>query len=615
MTKKTLSDLIMNFSKDAKSVKGGYFDNYKYEPAKNLTTPIGKKYTKPNIADLQPKIDYKKEYEELLYKKLYSKIKPHPKDIHKQPELYDSILEQHAQNLISKKKDSNFTINNITKKNTRSSTPSIGSFEEVDFGDNLAEDSDFLGLSGYQQGLKVPSPAYVSGRNTPILTLNELRQNRDPVSLYGNEDYEEELFETFRPPESGKFEPLEHRQDNYDLDREYNTNISNYASLIPPQKAYLPFQESEIAVEAEPYESVPAEPFIPDISPEQIRYYLNTELPKIPKKDLADLQSYSNTNADLLQQLKLYKSMESSKTSGAKQALLTKEIQRRSKAYNEERAKDEYIKGKYFEKIKKQAEPSPLELKKQKNIEKAKTSTSPVAQKIANIEQRLSPPLITGNGLIKHPKRRLKKHSLLGGKISVGHLTKFFKSSYAGKKAPEKIDTYNLDKEITNKYATVYFDPEKNHAVITHKGTSGDTKLETIKDWGNNAAYAMGLYKYTDRYKQGKKLQEATEKKYGSQNVSTLGHSQGAKLARDLGQNSKEIINLNPAYMGEKPLKNEYNIRSSGDVVSIALAPTNRAHDTVIPAESYNPLTEHKIDILDRIDQDKMIGGKKRKGL
>jgi len=221
--------------------------------------------------------------------------------------------------------------------------------------------------------------------------------------------------------------------------------------------------------------------------------------------------------------------------------------------------------------------------------------------------------LLTGNGLIKRgAKRRLKRHSLLGGKISVGNLTKFFKSSYAGKKAPEKIDTYNLDKEITNKYATVYFDPEKNHAVITHKGTSGDTTLETIKDWGNNAAYAMGLYKYTDRYKQGKKLQEATEKKYGSQNVSTLGHSQGSKLARDLGQNSKEIINLNPAYMGEKPLKNEYNIRSSGDVVSVALAPTNRAHDTVIKAETHNPLKEHAIDILDRIEQDKMIGGKKR---
>ncbi|AIW01936.1 MAG: hypothetical protein YSLV7_ORF17 [Yellowstone Lake virophage 7] len=123
--------------------------------------------------------------------------------------------------------------------------------------------------------------------------------------------------------------------------------------------------------------------------------------------------------------------------------------------------------------------------------------------------------------------------------------------------------------------------------------------------------YAVGLYKYTDRYKQGKKLQTATENKYGAQNVSTLGHSQGAKLGRDLGQNSKEIITLNPAYKGEKPLKNEYNIRSSGDVVSVGLHGTNRGHDTLIPAESLNPLTEHNIDILDRIDQNQMIGSGK----
>ena len=598
MTKKTLSDLIMNFSSKSKGVNGGRFDNYKYEPAKKLTTPIGKPYTISNISDLQPKIDYKKEYEELLYKKLYGKIKPHPKDIHKKPETYDDILEQHVQNLISNK------IQN-PKKGRKSAdyAPSEISFdEEIEYGDNLPS-SDFLSLSNFQQNLNTPSPSYrdLSGRNTPILTLRELQQNRQPVSVFGNEAELEELFEEFRPPESEiLFEPLEHRQDNYDLDREYNTNISNFASLAPPVKAYLPPQESEVAE---------AVPYVADVSPEEISKYLSKELPRIPKKELKYLQDNSQTNAELLQQLKLYKSTEESKTSGAKQSRITREIKRKS---------DEYAKARLFESMKQKAQPqlSKISEKKrqQKNIERAKKSESAVAKKIAAIEERLSPSAeITGEGLRRHPKRKLQKHSLLGGKISVGNLTKFFKSSYSGKKAPKQIDTYNLDEGISNKYGTVYYDPEKNHAVITHKGTHGDTTLEAIKDWGNNAAYAMGLYKYTNRYKQGKKLQDATEQKYGAQNISTLGHSQGSKLARDLGQNTKEIINLNPAYLGEKPLKNEYNIRSSGDVVSVALAPTNRAHDTVIPAESRNPLTEHAIDILDRIDQDKMIGGKKRK--
>jgi hypothetical protein len=220
-----------------------------------------------------------------------------------------------------------------------------------------------------------------------------------------------------------------------------------------------------------------------------------------------------------------------------------------------------------------------------------------------------------GDPEFKHPStagRGLKKMTKnnKGGKLSVSNLSKFFKSSYAianKKEPPKKIDTYNLDSDLTNKYGSVYYDQDKNHAVLTHTGTYSGA------DWFNNGMYALGLYKYTDRYKQGKKLQDATHNKYGAENVSTLAHSQGSVNARAHGQNSKEIINLNPAYKGERPLKNEYNIRSSGDIVSIALHPTNRSHDTVIPATTNNPLTEHNIDILDRLDQEQMIGGKLRK--
>ena len=172
-----------------------------------------------------------------------------------------------------------------------------------------------------------------------------------------------------------------------------------------------------------------------------------------------------------------------------------------------------------------------------------------------------------------------------------------------------------LEEKATNvileegKYAftiKAFYDKDKNHAVLTHTGTYSGA------DWFNNGMYALGLYKYTDRYKQGKKLQDATHNKYGAENVSTLAHSQASVNARAHGQNSKEIINLNPAYKGEKPLQNEYNIRSSGDIVSVGLHGTNRGHDTLIKAITNNPLTEHNIDILDRLDQDKMIGSCKK---
>lgn len=193
----------------------------------------------------------------------------------------------------------------------------------------------------------------------------------------------------------------------------------------------------------------------------------------------------------------------------------------------------------------------------------------------------------------------LNHSNLKGGKISINHLQKFLANSYS--KKPEKnIDNYLLDESLTNDTAKVYHDPKTGHAVITHKGTQG------ASDWGNNLAYATGLYKYTNRYKQGQKTQKATQDKYGAKNVSTLGHSQAAVLSRHLGKNSKEIINLNPAYINEKPAPNEYNIKSSRDVVS-ALKPIH-GQDIKIKAESYNPLTEHSYDILERLDPNQMIG-------
>ena len=188
---------------------------------------------------------------------------------------------------------------------------------------------------------------------------------------------------------------------------------------------------------------------------------------------------------------------------------------------------------------------------------------------------------------------------LKGGKVSVAHLKRFIDNSYSTN--PDKnIDDYVLDESLSNDIAKVYHNPKTGHATITHRGTSG------LKDWANNVAYATGLYKYTDRYKRGKKAQEDTEKKYGAKNVSTIGHSQGSVLSRNLGENSKEIINLNPAYIAEKPKSNEYNIKSSRDVVS-GLKKTH-TNDINVQAETYNPLTEHSTEILNRLNPDQLIG-------
>jgi len=188
-----------------------------------------------------------------------------------------------------------------------------------------------------------------------------------------------------------------------------------------------------------------------------------------------------------------------------------------------------------------------------------------------------------------------------GGAVAVKNIKSFIDESY-NKKAKDKIDDYELDKSISNDYAKVYYNPKTRHCVVVHRGTQG------ASDWLNNVAYVVGAYKLTNRYKTGKEIQQKAEKKYGKSNVSTLGHSQGAMIASEVGKKSKEIIKLNPAYKGEKEGKNEYTIRSKSDVVSGVKHFKPSDQTITIKAETYNPLKEHSSDILNRLDQEQMIG-------
>jgi hypothetical protein len=198
------------------------------------------------------------------------------------------------------------------------------------------------------------------------------------------------------------------------------------------------------------------------------------------------------------------------------------------------------------------------------------------------------------------------------GKRKVKDIRRFLEASYQ-EEPPEKIDDWILDKDLTTKTAKVYYNPKTKEAVVAHRGTKGAT------DWANNLAYLTGTYEYTPRYKEGKSVQDKAEQKYGKKNISTLGHSQGAVLARKTGADTKEVINVNPAYAFEIPKKNEYNIRSSSDIVSSLYDPVSKArevlypsyskkHDITIPSQSVTDiLGEHKYNILERLG-DREIG-------
>ena len=114
-------------------------------------------------------------------------------------------------------------------------------------------------------------------------------------------------------------------------------------------------------------------------------------------------------------------------------------------------------------------------------------------------------------------------------------------------------------------------------------------------------------------------MQNDAHKKYKGYQFEVTGHSQGGLLAHLLSDKSMNAYLVNPAYKKEQLRDNEYVIRSSGDIVSKLSVPRkylnallypnfSKNHYITIPAESYNPITEHKPDILDRLDPERSIG-------
>lgn len=177
------------------------------------------------------------------------------------------------------------------------------------------------------------------------------------------------------------------------------------------------------------------------------------------------------------------------------------------------------------------------------------------------------------------------------------NLKSFYQASYA-KKQPQNIDGYNLDKSLSGSRVQVYHNPTTNKSVVVHRGTQG------AKDMANDLYYSLGgKVENTERFKHAQKIQTQAENKYGAGNITTLGHSLGAKISSTVGQNSSQIINYNKAVSPLDALKKtsgkEINIRTSNDPVS-ALLPKNK-NTITIPSRSKNPLTEHSTNALGRL--------------
>ena len=200
------------------------------------------------------------------------------------------------------------------------------------------------------------------------------------------------------------------------------------------------------------------------------------------------------------------------------------------------------------------------------------------------------------------------KCKMKGGKLKASTVKKLLQNSYSNRQKDE-IDGFLRDDSLSGNRAQVYYNPETGEAHVIHRGSKG------IKDWlVNNPAYAFNNYESTDRYKHAQKIQEQAEKKYGAQNVNTLGHSQGAMAAEKVGKNTKNIIAIDrPVNLRDlltKTSGNTTDIRTKNDLVSYLLPYQMKGEKSkliTVPSKTNDPIYEHSTDRLEKLG-DELVG-------
>jgi hypothetical protein len=203
-----------------------------------------------------------------------------------------------------------------------------------------------------------------------------------------------------------------------------------------------------------------------------------------------------------------------------------------------------------------------------------------------------------------------RRRPIKGGKISVSAMNKLLNESYKSKdKTGANIDDrYYLDPELSTDKTKVYIDKNTNDITMVNRGTS---------DFKDVMTDAKLLFGYNDkRFNEPKDILGKIKQKYTDKNIDLLGHSLGAKIAETLGDDPrvKNVITLNkpttPKDLIQKSKINskQYDIRTTGDLVSVLQPFQTGQNDIVISSETKNPYTEHKIDTLDRLDQNLVIG-------
>jgi hypothetical protein len=205
---------------------------------------------------------------------------------------------------------------------------------------------------------------------------------------------------------------------------------------------------------------------------------------------------------------------------------------------------------------------------------------------------------------LKNGVELVLEYKKTGGSLPVKTIYKSISNGYTYPKIEDLDDGFIFSKNGSDKEIQLYINEKEKKIIINFIGTY------TMFDWSNNYYYVLGKYKETKRFKRARDAFIKITDDYQNYKVILVGHSQSAVITNILNQEFPnkiyEVINLNGANLGETERDNEYNIRSKMDLVSLLHKPTKR--DIIIDNKTNNILTEHKPDVLKRLEQNKQIG-------
>jgi hypothetical protein len=196
------------------------------------------------------------------------------------------------------------------------------------------------------------------------------------------------------------------------------------------------------------------------------------------------------------------------------------------------------------------------------------------------------------------PVKRIKKTEAINPNQLKGLIQAGYQRNGPARDIAKK-QGYELIDKFSNAERKVFLDNKKNPYIV-NVGT------RKFGDWGTNTAVALGLGRFTNRFKDSKKLVENVRKEYGNRPITNIGDSLGGALAENSG--GDRIITTNKA-SGVGALfktlpKKQTDIRTGTDPVSVLARTQFGGNQFTIRGTNFiDPLKAHSYKNLNKFDK------------